>query len=91
MVYLISGYTCARRIQIVTSPKYYATTWEYLSPPLPLPEVNIVAKQLDRKDYAYKCSDAPINAHCNKELCRTRKFGIGAAVAGRYDSEPTQV
>ena len=68
---------------------------EYLSPPLPLPEVNIVAKQLDRKEYAYKCSDAPINAHCNKELCRTRKFGIGAAVAGatianlrKYNSTP---
>ena len=68
---------------------------EYLSPPLPLSEVNIVAKQLKRKDYAYKCSDAPINTHCNKELCRTRKFGIGAAVAGvtvanlrKYNSEP---
>jgi hypothetical protein len=60
-----------------------------------LPEVNIVAKQLDRKEYAYKCSDAPINAYCNKELCRTRKFGIGAAVAGatvanlrKYNSTP---
>ena len=68
---------------------------EYLSPPLPLPEVNIVAKQLERKDYAYKCSDAPINSHCNKELCRTRKYGIGAAVAGatianlrKYNSTP---
>lgn len=68
---------------------------EYLSPPLPLPEVNIVAKQLQRKDYAYKCSNSPINSHCNKELCRTRKFGIGAAVAGatianlrKYNSTP---
>ena len=68
---------------------------EFLSPPLPLPEVNVVAKQVERKDYAYKCSDAPINAHCNKELCRTRKFGIGAAVAGatianlrKYNSVP---
>ncbi len=84
--------------------KAYPDSWEseilrynmeYLSPPLPLPEVNIVAKQLERKDYAYKCSDAPINAHCNKELCRTRKFGIGAAVAGatianlrKYNSTP---
>ena len=55
---------------------------EYLSPPLPLPEVNVVAKQVARKDYAFKCSDAPINAHCNKDLCRTRKHGIGAAVSG---------
>ena len=84
--------------------KAYPETWEseilrynmeYLVPPLPLNEVNVVAKQLDRKDYAFKCSDAPINAHCNKELCRTRKFGIGAAVAGasvanlrKYDSTP---
>jgi len=84
--------------------KAYPDSWEseilrynmeYLSPPLPLPEVNIVAKQVQRKDYAYKCSDAPINSHCNKELCRTRKFGIGAAVAGatvanlrKYNSTP---
>ena len=68
---------------------------ECLSPPLPLAEVNIVAKQMERKDYAYKCSDAPINAHCNKDLCRTRKFGVGAAVAGaaianlrKYNSTP---
>jgi len=84
--------------------KAYPDSWEseilkynmeHLAPPLPLPEVNIVAKQLDRKDYAYKCSDAPINSHCNKELCRTRKFGVGAAVAGatianlrKYNSTP---
>ena len=68
---------------------------KYLHPPLPLNEVNIVAKQLERKDYAYKCTDAPINAHCNKELCQTRKFGVGAAVQGasianlrKYNSTP---
>jgi hypothetical protein len=84
--------------------KAYPDSWEaeilnynsnYLSPPLPLGEVNIVAKQLNRKEYAYKCSDAPINAHCNKDMCRTRKHGIGAAVAGasianlrKYNSTP---
>jgi len=84
--------------------KAYPDSWEseilrynmdYFSPPLPLNEVNVVAAQVKRKDYAYKCSDAPINAHCNKELCRTRKFGIGAAVAGatianlrKYNSTP---
>ena len=68
---------------------------QYLEPPLPLNEVNVVAKQLHRKDYAYKCSDSPINAHCNKELCRTRRYGIGAAVQGanianlrKYNSTP---
>lgn len=84
--------------------KAYPDSWEseimrynmeFFSPPLPLPEVNIVAKQLQRKDYAYKCKDAPINAYCNQELCRTRKHGIGAAVSGatianlrKYNSTP---
>ena len=68
---------------------------QYFEPPLPLSEVTVVAKQLERKDYAYRCSDAPINAHCNKELCQTRKFGIGSAVQNasvanlrKYNSTP---
>jgi hypothetical protein len=84
--------------------KAYPDSWEaevlsynmqYLVPPLPLNEVNLVVKQLHRKDYAYKCNDAPINSHCNKELCRTRKYGVGAAIQGasianlrKYDSTP---
>ena len=84
--------------------KAYPDSWEteiltynmqYLEPPLPLSEVTVVAKQLERKDYAYRCSDAPINAHCNKELCQTRKFGIGSAVQNatvanlrKYNSTP---
>jgi hypothetical protein len=68
---------------------------QYLDPPLPLSEVNIVAKQLEKKDYAYRCSDTPICAHCNKDLCQTRKFGIASAAAGasianlrKYNSTP---
>jgi hypothetical protein len=68
---------------------------QFLDPPLPLPEVNVVAKQVGKKDYSYKCSDAPINAHCNKELCQTMKFGIGAAAQNaavgnlrKYNSTP---
>ncbi len=68
---------------------------QYLDPPLGLDEVNIVAKQLQKKDYAYKCKDTPICNHCNAELCKTRKFGIEAAVSGvvianlrKYNSTP---
>ena len=84
--------------------KAYPDSWEseilvynakYFSPPLPLNEVNVVAKQLQRKDYAYMCKSAPINAYCNAELCKTRKFGIEAAVSGatianlrKYNSSP---
>jgi len=84
--------------------KAYPDSWEteiltynltYLEPPLPINEVTIVAKQLEKKDYTYRCSDSPINAHCNKELCQTRKHGIGAAIQGavianlrKYNSNP---
>ena len=71
--------------------KAYPDTWDaelltynmqYLDPPLPLGEVNIVAKQLEKKDYAYKRNDSPINAHCNKTLCLTRRHGIGQRYKG---------
>lgn len=82
----------------------HADTWEseilrynmeYLDPPLPLGEVNVVAKQLQKKDYTYKCNDAPIKAYCNKELCYTKKFGISRAAQSatianlrKYNSTP---
>jgi|TARA_R110000822_G_scaffold13777_4_gene48739 hypothetical protein len=67
----------------------------YLVPPLPLSEVNVVAKQLQKKDYTYKCKDSPINAFCNADLCRTRKHGVDATATGtlianlrKYNSQP---
>ena len=88
-VYLRKAYPDSWETEILT----YNTN--YLVPPLPLNEVNAVAKQVERKDYTYKCSDAPVKSHCNKNLCQTRKFGIGAFVRGatianlrKYNSEP---
>jgi hypothetical protein len=51
---------------------------KYVSPPLPNNEVQVLVKQLHKKDYKYKCKDAPLNSFCNSGLCRTRKHGIGA-------------
>ena len=48
-----------------------------MNPPLPAKEVQSVTKQLDKKDYAYKCNDQPIVKFCNPAECRTRRFGIG--------------
>lgn len=50
---------------------------EYLKPPLGLNEVGTILKQLKRKEYFYKCEDQPIKPFCNKELCKTRRHGIG--------------
>jgi len=84
--------------------KAFPDSWEnefltyntlYLDPPLGLEEVNVIAKQLNKKDYSYKCKDIPICNHCNSEVCKTRKFGIEAAVSGvvianlrKYNSSP---
>ena len=50
---------------------------EYLKPSLSHAEVGAVIKQLQRKDYFYKCEDQPIKPFCNKEVCVTRKHGVG--------------
>ena len=84
--------------------KAKSDTWEneimvynqrYMQPPLPLNELTLVVKQLKKKDYGYKCKDAPINGHCNSAVCKTRKFGIGAAIdmpsisaLSKYASDP---
>ena len=84
--------------------KAYPDGWEtkileynqqIMDPPLDLKEVNIVADQLKKKDYQYKCADQPICNFCNKDLCRSRKHGVGGgantpSVANlrKYDSEP---
>ena len=64
-------------------------------PPLDLKEVNIVADQVKKKDYQYKCADQPICNFCNKALCRSRKHGVGGgtntptiANLRKYDREP---
>lgn len=69
---------------------------KFVAPPLSLSELQIITKQLNKKDYKYKCKDAPINSFCNSGLCRTRKFGVGAdgpdspqmSALSKYNSEP---
>ena len=68
---------------------------QIMEPPLDLNEVNVVADQVKKKDYQYKCADQPICNFCNKDLCRSRKHGVGGgantpSVANlrKYDSEP---
>jgi len=50
---------------------------KYMKPPLSAGEVAVIIKQLQKKDYFYKCDDQPIASFCNKDVCMTRKFGVG--------------
>ena len=85
--------------------KAYPTKWEdelmaynmkYMTPPLSMQELQLITKQLEKKEYKYKCKDAPINSFCNSGLCRQRPHGIGGdgpdspqmSALSKYASEP---
>ena len=69
----------------VYAKKKYPDEWEdmleeynrrHMTPPLAAEEVINTIKSLRRKDYGYKCNDAPMVNLCNRELCLSRKYGI---------------
>lgn len=51
----------------------------FMQPPLGHREVATVIKSVARKSYAYRCKEPPINAVCSKQICLSRKFGVGGA------------
>lgn len=57
-----------------------------ISSPLKKDEVeSTIVNSLRKKDYIYKCNDAPCVDFCRKTLCKKREFGIGKE--GGYFSE----
>lgn len=49
----------------------------FMDPPLGHKEVAYIAKSVNRKAYEFTCHEAPLAQVCNKQICLTRKFGIG--------------
>ena len=47
-----------------------------LQPPLDPGELRSVVKSLAKKDYTYKCKEAPCKDFCNRTLCETRQYGV---------------
>lgn len=45
--------------------------------PLQKREVASIATSLLRSNYKYRCNETPICNLCDKELCQTRKYGVG--------------
>ena len=64
---------------------------DFLSPPLSHNEVGTVIKQLNKKDYFYKCEDQPIKPFCNKEICKLRKYGVGSSGVSNDLSSLTKI
>lgn len=46
-------------------------------PPFPNEELNSIIRSLSRKEYNYRCNDAPLNMRCNVGVCRSRPHGVG--------------
>lgn len=51
--------------------------------PLDSKEVLGLQKSLDKKQYFYTCDQEPFKSHCDKELCMSRKFGVGDTAAAQ--------
>jgi len=40
-------------------------------------EMGMLVKSINRKTYEYTCNESPIAQECNRQICLTRKYGIG--------------
>ena len=45
--------------------------------PLDAKEMLALQKSLERKEYFYTCEQEPFKSYCDKELCISRRYGIG--------------
>tara|TARA_R100001443_G_scaffold487_6_gene2025 strand:- start:4628 stop:6145 length:1518 start_codon:yes stop_codon:yes gene_type:complete len=50
---------------------------QFMHPPLGHKEVAGIVKAVTKKNYQYRCNDQPICDYCNRQICLSRKFGIG--------------
>ena len=88
----IQGDTANRNLYLFSLARYYKATkgddFEFaimeansdLANPIPAEELlNTVIKAHKKKNYSYKCKEEPICAICDKNECKSRKYGIGGA------------
>lgn len=52
---------------------------KFMQPPLGHKEVSAIVKSLEHRKYGFKCNDQPIVDVCNRQICLSRRFGIGQA------------
>lgn len=84
----------------VYAKKKYPDTWkkfldkanrDYCKPPKSQQEVANIIHSISKRDYNYKCSEAPIVSCCNVRTCRKRKFGIGSESGLPLDGSLTKL
>ena len=50
---------------------------KFMLPNLEAKEVLTIIRQLQKKDYFYTCNIEPFCSVCDKDLCRTKRYGVG--------------
>ncbi|NIU83363.1 MAG: hypothetical protein GWN64_07750 [Candidatus Thorarchaeota archaeon] len=59
-----------------------------LGKPIPANELDkTIVSSHKKKDYSYRCTEEPLCSHCNKNLCRERKYGIGGEEVSELNFE----
>lgn len=88
----LRGYTNMRNTYLFSMGVYckskYGDDFEHklaeinssLEAPLSLKELqSTVINSLQRKDYAYKCSEEPLYSLCDKSVCKKRAYGVSSS------------
>lgn len=50
---------------------------QHMHPALPESEVRSILRSVGKKEYCYTCTRPPIKDHCDRERCKTMRWGIG--------------
>lgn len=50
---------------------------EVMLPPVGINELNVIAKQLNKKTYFYRCNAQPMASMCDKQACLQQTYGVG--------------
>jgi len=67
---------CRARFGDDAHDKLLAYNEQYGSPPLESKELGGLLTSAEKKNYVYTCSQSPLSQHCQRGICRTRKYGI---------------
>ena len=59
------------------SKKVNPFNYKYFSEPLDDKIIQDKIKYNSKKELGFKCNEEPMCSHCDKKLCKTRKYGIG--------------
>ena len=65
----------------------FRMNFKMINPPLPAREIKALMASVKKTNYQYKCKHPMFKQHCNPELCKRLKFGVGTDMTkeGDYD------